>query len=198
VQIKYKTIIKKTIMANKNKDYSISDANKILEDFQELSGVDPLILSQKPIDAYFRALLYKVLMDFNYMNDRQIEDFFWSKRIKRTRVAVYHAIRKIDLYYHNYSDFRNVYNIYFDDKIEEFKLLDNKIKGKAEELNNRVKGILPKKENDALQLLINSLPSYRRDEVYEIVNLRVKSWNWKSKDKCEVIESSDGVTSSAW
>jgi hypothetical protein len=198
VQIKYKTIIKKTIMANKNKDYSISDANKILEDFQELSGVDPLILSQKPIDAYFRALLYKVLMDFNYMNDRQIEDFFWSKRIKRTRVAVYHAIRKIDLYYHNYSDFRNVYNIYFDDKIEEFKLLDNKIKGKAEELNNRVKGILPKKENDALQLLINSLPSYRRDEVYEIVNLRVKSWSWKSKDKCEVIESSDGVTSSAW
>jgi hypothetical protein len=198
VQIKYKTIIKKTIMANKNKDYSISDANKILEDFQELSGVDPLILSQKPIDAYFRALLYKVLMDFNYMNDRQIEDFFWSKRIKRTRVAVYHAIRKIDLYYHNYSDFRNVYNIYFDDKIEEFKLLDNKIKGKAEELDNRVKGILPKKQNDALQLLINSLPSYRRDEVYEIVNLRVKSWNWKSKDKCEVIESSDGVTSSAW
>ena len=127
-------------MANKNKDYSIADANKILEDFQELSGVDPLILSQKPIDAYFRALLYKVLMDFNYMNDRQIEDFFWSKRVKRTRVAVYHAIRKIDLYYHNYSDFRNVYNIYFDDKIEEFKLLDNKIKGKAEELDNRVKG----------------------------------------------------------
>jgi hypothetical protein len=31
-----------------------------------------------------------------------------------------------------------------------------------------------------------------------MVNLRVKSWNWKSKDKCEVIESSDGVTSSAW
>jgi hypothetical protein len=193
VQKKYKTI-----MANKNKDYSIADANKILEDFQELSGVDALSLSRKPIDAYFRALLYKVLMDFNYMNDRQIEDFFWSKRIKRTRVAVYHAIRKIDLYYHNYSDFRNVYNIYFDDKIEEFKLLDNKIKGRAEELDNRVKGILPKKQNDALQLLINSLPSYRRDEVYEMVNLRVKSWNWKSKDKCEVIESSDSVTSSAW
>tara|TARA_R110002126_G_scaffold40976_1_gene119811 strand:+ start:1533 stop:2114 length:582 start_codon:yes stop_codon:yes gene_type:complete len=193
VQKKYKTI-----MANKNKDYSIADANKILEDFQKLSGVDPLILSQKPIDAYFRALLYKVLMDFNYMNDRQIEDFFWSKRIKRTRVAVYHAIRKIDLYYHNYSDFRNVYNIYFDDKIEEFKLLDNKIKGRAEELDNRVKGILPKKQNDALQLLINSLPAYKRDEVYEMVNLRVKSWAWKSKDKCEVIESSDGVTSSAW
>lgn len=185
-------------MANKNKDYSIADANKILEDFQELSGVDALSLSRKPIDAYFRALLYKVLMDFNYMNDRQIEDFFWTKRVKRTRVAVYHAIRKIDLYYHNYSDFRNVYNIYFDDKIEEFKLLDNKIKGKADELNNRVKGILPKKENDALQLLINSLPSYRRNEVYEMVNLRVKSWDWKSEDKCEVIESSDGITSSAW
>ena len=39
-------------MANKNKDYSIADANKILKDFQELSGVDPLILSQKPVDAY--------------------------------------------------------------------------------------------------------------------------------------------------
>ena len=40
-------------MANKNKDYSIADANKILEDFQELSGVDPLILSQKPNRCIF-------------------------------------------------------------------------------------------------------------------------------------------------
>lgn len=185
-------------MANKNKDYSIENANKILQDFQELSGVDPLILSRKPIDVYFRALLYKVLMDFNYMNDRQIEGFFWTKQVKRTRVAIYHAVSKIDLYYHNYPDFRKVYNVYFDNKIEEFKLLENKIKGKADNLNNRVKDVLPQKENDALQLLINSLPLYRRDEVYEMVNLRVKSWSWKSKDKCEVIECSAGVTSSAW
>ena len=49
-------------MANKRKDYSNVNANKILKDFENLSQVDPLIKSQRSKDVYFRALLYKVLI----------------------------------------------------------------------------------------------------------------------------------------
>ena len=63
-------------MANRRKDYSTVNANKILKDFEKLSGVDPLIKSQRSKDVYYRALLYRVLMEFNYMNDRQVEGLF--------------------------------------------------------------------------------------------------------------------------
>jgi len=185
-------------MSNKRADYSEVKANRMLKEFESLSGVDPLIYSQKPKDAYFRALLYKVLMDFNYMNDRQIAEFFLTKGITRTRVAVFHAVSKVDIYYLNYSDFRDVYNVYFDDKAEESKELDDKLIEKAKDASDRAVQNLPQFIKDDLYFLIHKLPLDKRDEIYELVNLRVKSWDWKSKDKCEIIESSDGLSSRAY
>jgi len=185
-------------MSNKKADYSKVQANRMLKEFESLSGVDPLIYSQKPKDAYFRALLYKVLMDFNYMNDRQIAEFFLTKGITRTRVAVFHAVSKVDIYYLNYSDFRDVYNVYFDDKAEESKELDNKLIEKAKDASDRAVQNLPQFIKDDLYFLIHKLPLDKRNEIYELVNLRVKSWDWKSKDKCEIIESSDGLSSRAY
>lgn len=185
-------------MSNKRADYSKVQANRMLKEFESLSGVDPLIYSQKPKDAYFRALLYKVLMDFNYMNDRQIAEFFLTKGITRTRVAVFHAVSKVDIYYLNYSDFRDVYNVYFDDKAEESKELENKLIEKAKDASDRAVQNLPQFIKDDLYFLIHKLPLDKRDEIYELVNLRVKSWDWKSKDKCEIIESSDGLSSRAY
>lgn len=185
-------------MSNKRADYSKVQANRMLKEFESLSGVDPLIYSQKPKDAYFRALLYKVLMDFNYMNDRQIAEFFLTKGITRTRVAVFHAVSKVDIYYLNYSDFRDVYNVYFDDKAEESKELENKLIEKAKDASDRAVKNLPQFIKDDLYFLIHKLPLDKRDEIYELVNLRVKSWDWKSKDKCEIIESSDGLSSRAY
>jgi len=185
-------------MSNKRADYSKVQANRMLKEFESLSGVDPLIYSQKPKDAYFRALLYKVLMDFNYMNDRQIAEFFLTKGITRTRVAVFHAVSKVDIYYLNYSDFRDVYNVYFDDKAEESKELENKFIEKAKDASDRAVQNLPQFIKDDLYFLIHKLPLDKRNEIYELVNLRVKSWDWKSKDKCEIIESSDGLSSRAY
>ena len=36
---------------------------------------------------------------------------------------------------------------------------------------------------------LRDIPKEREDEVYEMLLLRVKSWKWKSKDKCEIVES---------
>ena len=185
-------------MSNKRTDYSKTEANRMLKEFQSLSGVDPLIYSQKPKDAYFRALLYKVLMDFNYMNDRQIAEFFLTKGITRTRVAVFHAVSKVDIYYLNYSDFRDVYDVYFDDKAEESRELEYKLKKRSKEASKRANQELPQFIKDELYFLVHKLPLGKRQEIYDLVSLRVKSWDWKSKDKCEIIEGSDGVSSRAY
>ena len=185
-------------MANKRKDYSNVNANKILKDFENLSQVDPLIKSQKSKDVYFRALLYKVLMEFNYMNDRQVEALFFSKGVKRTRVAIYHAVSKIDMYYDNFADFRELYNVYFDDKLNQTKIIETKIRSKENDLNNRVNSNTLQVKADKLQLLMNKIPAYRRDEAFERLNLMVKSWSWKSKDQCEIIEASEGIESNTF
>jgi len=49
------------------------------------------------------------------------------------------------------------------------------------------------KNKDALDILIDSVPQDRRDEVREIVSLRVKSWNWKNKDECQIIQGESSL-----
>ena len=182
-------------MAIKKQDYSKRGANTIFKNFQKKSGVDPLIISNKPIDVYFRALLYKVLVELNYMNDRQVEAFFLSKGVQRKRCAIYLAITKIDLYYDNYADFREVYDTYFDDKLKE-EIKKKAIKDK--EYQHRMNDIYPSLMNDKLQDLVNNLPANKREEMFEVLNLRVKSWSWKSKDQCEIVEASEGIESNTF
>ena len=91
-----------------------------------------------------------------------------------------------------------MYNVYFSDKLKETKRLEDKIKGKENDLNNRVNNNSLQVKGDKLQSLVSKIPSYRRDEVFEMLNLRVKSWAWKSKDKCVVIEGDFSVSENAW
>jgi len=185
-------------MNTQTKDYNSEEADNILAKYVELTNMQITSKSKKTKEAYTRALFYKVLMQFNFMNDRQASDYFLDKGAIRNRSSIFHALSKIDMYYTTYKDFRNIYNIYFDDKLIENKLIEDKIKAKHKGLTLRLNSNMSNYNNDSLQLLINSLPDNKRDEVFEIVELRVKSWAWKSRDKCEIIESTDGISASIY
>jgi hypothetical protein len=47
-------------------------------------------------------------------------------------------------------------------------------------------------------MLIDTVPEERREEVFNVVNLRIKSWSWKSKDQCQIIESSTSMDGMHW
>mgnify|MGYP003647441101 FL=1 len=181
-------------MANVNKDFNKAEANKILKKYNSLSGFDPLIKTRETKAVYFRALLYKVLIDFNYMNDRQVTDFFLSKGKKMNRVSILQAVRKIDIYYRDFADFRDLYDVYFGDKIEQKKLIEKKQRNRLDKLNRRVSQTLPDYKKDALEVLIDSIPLNKRDEILEFVSMRVKSWSWKSNDNYEIIEADSGIS----
>ena len=95
---------------------------------------------------------------------------------------------KIDFYYKYNLDFRTLYDLYFEDKIKENIIIKEKKKNRLDALNKRIDATSLKFNNDPLQVLINNLPLDKRDEVFEMLNLRVKSWAWKSKDNCEIIQ----------
>ena len=54
------------------------------------------------------------------MNDRMIAEWFKERGLKRDRSSILQALQKIGIYYKTYPSFRDFYNVYFNDKAEEF------------------------------------------------------------------------------
>ena len=184
-------------------DYNLKEANKILANLVELTGFNIQDNSRKPTQAYLRAILYKNLITFNYMNDRMISNWFKEHGLTKDRVSILHAIKKIDVYFLNYQGFRNVYNTYYDDRIEEGQVLNSKFfqsQNKVKKDLKTFKGFaLPRQMDDALQNKVNTVVNQNeRWELYEMINLRIKSWDWKSTDHCEIIQGSEGISSTAF
>jgi hypothetical protein len=182
------------------RDYNLIEANKILADLVELTGFDLQDNSRKPTQAYLRAILYKNLMVYNYMNDRQISNWFEEHNLTKDRVSILHAVKKIDVYYLNYQGFRDIYDKYFQDKIKEGQILKSRNKVKKG-LKGSKRFALPRTRqmDDALQNLVNSVEGQsKRWELYKMIDLRIKSWEWKNTDHCEIIQGSDGISESVF
>ena len=192
------------------KSYNRIVAEILLSEYVDLTGMDYQSTLRDPRDSYLRALFYKVLKKGNDMNDRMIKDFYADKGVKRDRSSIYQSISKVDIYYLNYREFRMFYDSYFDDKKADY--IEKKDTGVRKEAlratstklskddyielqNYRTKDITQK---DLLDKLIESLPEDKRSDIYEMVNLRVKSWDWKSKNEYEIIESTEGLSGRAY
>ena len=170
------------------KTYNKKQAKELGKEFIELHNVDLYSTDRRTRNVVLRTLFYKVLRDKNDMNDRQISDFFKENDTKKDRSSIYISLKKIDIHYETYDYFREAYDLYFDDKLE----IHNKIKEKEIRISEKLKKandkIVPKNNVDELQVIIDTLTGSKRAEVLELVSLRVKSWEWKVEDRCEVIE----------
>ena len=100
-------------------NYNRQAAEELVNDFCEITKLNIFDNSRSNDKASFRALLYKVLNELNGMNDRMISDWFAEKGVSRNRSSIFHALKKIDVYYDSFTRFRSVYDIYFNDKKEE-------------------------------------------------------------------------------
>ena len=171
--------------------YYIKKADIYAQQFQSLFDVDLKSTSRKTEVMTMRTLFYKVLRDLNNMNDRNIQHWFETIGVRRERSSIYHALTKIDLYYTNFDYFRDAYDTFFNDKNDE----RNNIEEKVQRIVDKENGVVtPKKPKDALEELISGLEGRQREEIYELVQLRIKSWKWKYSDKCEVINCSSSIS----
>jgi galactose mutarotase-like enzyme len=169
-------------------DYNKENADELARDFEKLTGIDINSTSRETKTMINRTLFYKILIDVNFMNDRMISDWFESRGVKRNRASIFQSLKKISIYYKTYPSFRNIYNVYFNDKAEEFLTLEQTQQKRLNDSKQNIHTNTLKKDKDALELLIDTIPQDRRGEIREIVSLRVKSWSWKTKDECKIIE----------
>lgn len=174
-----------------NRCYNLESAKELCDIFLNKVNVNIFEKSRETRIVTLRTLFFKILFDLNYMNDRQISDFLKTKGLDMDRSSIYHALKKIDLYYNNYYYFRNAYDIYFDDKKEE--RLKKERKRSLEAIKLKISSNIFE-EKDNLTRLIETIPGEKREEIYELVKLRIKSWSWKSKDKCKTFNSSESIS----
>ena len=182
----------------KIRTYNVEAAKQLADKFVEITEIDLTSTSRYQDEAYFRALLYKIMVDINGMNDRMISDWFQDMGVRRNRSSIFHALRKIDIYYESYVNFRNVYDLFFDDKKKERERIESKKSEKVRIINERIAKKLEIGERNRIHGLADVIPKDRIEEMYEMMTLRIKSWNWKSKDKCEIINSSTSMEGMHW
>lgn len=167
------------------KRYNLNVAEQLLNNFIGLSGFDITDKSRKEEKVCKRSFFNYLLHRTNNMNPSNIEDFYKEKGGTLTRLSIRHSLDRYDYYYENFEQFRKYYDNYFIGSEEQKKLNKKReVKSKAEF------------KQDELFNVINGLKEdWQRTEMLEMVNLRIKSWEWKYSDKCEIISCSDGITS---
>ena len=123
--------------------------------------------------------------------------------VSKNRSAIYTSLKKIDVYYSSHKEFRCFYDSFFKDK---FELRLEKEARRKEYLNAEYARKIQLKPvvsfiNHKRRLLLDTvskLPDHRIIEIKELIDLRIKSWSWKSKDNCQIIEASEGIESSSY
>ncbi len=165
--------------------YNKEGADELTNEFCNRTGLDIYSNSRKLENVYLRVLLYKILSLLNGMNDRMISEYFAEYGIKRHRSSICVALNKINFYYGNHKYFRELYDYYFNDS-HRYEILTGDTK------QRRMASHDPKNW-DELDNLIFDLPKGKRGEIYDLVNLRIKSWSWKNKDECKIITCSESI-----
>ena len=179
--------------------YDLEVANMLSKFFVELTDFNLKGRGRTPKESYLRALLYRVLKELNSMNDRTIAHYFtFVIGIRINRSSVYHAFNKMDIYYANYDEFRDYYDVFFKDKIsdrekQEVRRAKAEANRKADE--ERLRGITLSKMvsfSDSKRIEISNIiagvPDDKIQEIRDLISLRVKSWSWKAKNEYEIIE----------
>ena len=91
--------------------------------------------------------------------------------VRRDRTSIYHSVQRMPMNLKDFPYLSRVYNAYF--------------KGGNVETSTKPDA---SPIDDRLLTSIQGIPKDRVNELCEMIELRKKSWEWKSKDEYEIIE----------
>lgn len=168
----------------------------------EMTGVDIFENTRKREYVKLRALACYIFREKMNMRWRNISEFFISMGKSLDHASAIHLVKMYPVYTKYSPDLKEIESCFvFDDgenydEIDRVNYLKNKIqklsgtifklKGQVKELKKR-----PVYNPDDIEMLklFSDVPADKVDELLERITLLKKSWSWKSKDKCQVIES---------
>lgn len=163
-----------------------SEIDEYYIDFKKICSIDIFKKTRKTEYIVYRALFYRILECKAGLSLSDTARYFTHKGLKCCHSKVLHGLKMLNIYYDSYGYLRNAYDVYFTDKVK----INKAMKQSYSKIYKSKQDLIG---SDKLVELINSIPKNRREEIYNIVNLRVKSWEWKSKDSCKVYQGSESI-----
>lgn len=170
---------------------------KYLEEFNKLHYVNVFEDTREYPVIQYRQLFHTILRRIAKLTLQEIADFTTYKGRKCDHTTVLYSVRKtIDTNYDAWEEIADLYDLYFDDKIKEREKRE-KNSYYYKHYTKRIKGLYKIKDN-RFNRLLSKIPKDRVDEICDMLELRIKSWDWKTKDRCQIIESSESISSNVF
>jgi hypothetical protein len=170
--------------------------HKVGTEICKITGVDIFKNTKTRKYVELRALVCYTLREELYFTMEEIAKYFNSKGKKMHHASVIHLLKMYPIYKEhnkNLEKLEGSFNF-------ESSIVKNEIFGTNEKYQNLEYQYekLKKGLKNPIINLIHDLPEERWSEVIERIDLLKQSWSWKSQDRCEIIESSDGLSNRAF
>lgn len=148
-------------MYYKKQEYNRDSAENLLNEFVTLTNFDITNNSREEPAPAYRSLLYYLMRTKLGLNDRSISRFLLTKGLKKNRSTIFHSLKNFNHYLKNFKEIEEHYNYFFYSKPKISNLVE-----------------------DDLSKAINKIQSKsERQELLELMELRIKAWEWKKSQK---------------
>ena len=164
-----------------------TDPHEVGSKICDITGIDIFKNTRKKEYVELRALVCYTLRDDLEFGYQRIADYFKSQGREMLHSNVIHLVKMYPIYKkYNKNLERLEGSFQFRSSIEKNERLT--LQDKLVNLQHRYDKLKKELDNPVVKTLYN-IPENKWGEVQDRIQLLKNSWDWKSKDKCSIIES---------
>ncbi len=181
---------------------NIEDIKKIGDSVKEVSGLNIFDNTRRRDYVEMRALVCYVLRKKLRIGLTNIALYFQSEGKTMHHATVIHLVNQYPMYKRYNSrlasiedSFEQLNNLEFN---QDSYIRNQYLSYNYDKLQEKYKNLKDNIKTNPILDVLQDIPEDKINEVIERINILKKSWDWKSKDKCEVIEASSGISDFAY
>jgi len=172
---------------------NIEDIKKIGDSVKEVSGLNIFENTRRRDYVEMRALVCYVLRKKLRIGLTNIALYFQSEGKTMHHATVIHLVKMYPMYKRYNSrlasiedSFEQLNNLEFN---QDSYIRNQYLSYNYDKLQEKYKNLKDNIKTNPILDVLQDIPEDKIDEVIERINILKKSWDWKSKDECKVIEA---------
>jgi hypothetical protein len=180
----------------------IEDIKKIGDSVKEASGLNIFDNTRRRDYVEMRALVCYVLRKKLRIGLTNIALYFQSEGKTMHHATVIHLVNQYPIY-KRYNprlaeiedSFEQLNNLEFN---QDSYIRNQYLSYNYDKLQEKYKNLKDNIKTNPILDVLQDIPEDKIDEVIERINILKKSWDWKSKDECKVIEANTSMEGMHW
>lgn len=181
---------------------NIEDIKKIGDSVKEVSGLNIFDNTRRRDYVEMRALVCYVLRKKLRIGLTNIALYFQSEGKTMHHATVIHLVKMYPMYKRYNSrlasiedSFEQLNNLEFN---QDSYIRNQYLSYNYDKLQEKYKNLKDNIKTNPILDVLQDIPEDKIDEVIERINILKKSWDWKSKDECKVIEANTSMDDMHW